>query len=442
MDLGILDAVMTGCAFEAATSAISVLEAGSGGPGKISTELLCTLDNFIQVLLFNERVLLTGCAHTDGNRISAGRAVYRGGAEGQKLIEAAGIFLPLQANFANVETLSNRIDTVLKPVENRKISWFVITCSYPEGKLTINQEMLGGDLYYIEDAIDQAGAEKFKPVFPGEHLYLGLRAHRLPLPRVTQTMSDQVGLRLRAAVREKMEKLNAFVSQGAPLVPELPPLYVSRILRDCTCGNDFIPVLLQIRNSPAMRRFREWLAKCAEQARSAELEEREKAVAAWEKFTGFPLELAVDRTAAGMSVLNAVIAVGKMDVMGVLAEVAGPIANFFLSAPFLGLRQFSGNKVEPAKLDAFLTDSFGDTFTRTEMNMISYHLKLPSNLKDWAAETAELTAGVGRIYPDEGPLARSYSMNIRDPDVLSEAVEDFKALQAKAQRVISPNGPA
>ncbi len=442
MDFDTLDAVVTGCAFEEATSTIGVLEAGREGTRKMSTEMLCTLDNFIQVLLFNERVHLTGSARADGNRIFPGGVNYGGGAEGRKLIDAAGIFIPLPARFSDPEMLSSRIDAILKPVENRKTPWFVISCAYHGGTLTINQEMVGVDIYFIEDAIDQAGVERFKPVFPGEHLYLGLRGHRISPPRIRQTMSDLVGLRLRHAVREKMEKLNVFVPQGAPLVPELPPLYVSRILQDCTRGSDFVPVLLQIRNSPAMRHFRAWLGKCAEQVRSEDPAERSKAVTAWEKFTNFPLEPAVDRTAAGLSVLNVAIAVGKLDVMGVLGEVASPIVSFFLSAPFVGLRQFSGNKVEPAKLDAFLTDSFGDRFNRTEMNMISNHLKLPANLKDWAAEAAELTAGAGRIYLEQSPLARSYSMTVRDPDVLSDVMADFNALKAKTQPVISPDGSA
>lgn len=442
MEFSPLDAIVTGCAFAEATSAIGVLEAGREGKGKISTEMLCTLDNFIQALLFNERVFLTADVQADGNGFHPGPVNYGGGIVGRKLIEAAGVFSPLRLNLPDPEMLSRRIDGILQPVENRKAPWFVISCAYPAGGLTIRQEMLSVDAYIIEDAIDQAGVEKFKPVFPGEHLYLGLRRSRMPLPRITQTMSDLVALRLRAAIRTEMEKLNVFVSQGAPLVPELPPIYVSRILRDCATGSDFVPILLQIRNSSAMRRFRAWMTKCAEQSRSPDLTERTKAANAWAKFTEFPLKQAIDPTEAGLSVLNVVIDTLKADVMGILGEVAGPIVNYFLSAPFLGLRQFSGKKVEPAKLDAFLTASFGDKFSRSEMNMISEHLKLPANLKDWAEVAAELTVDAGRIYPEMGPLARSYSMTMRDPAVLSEVLADFNERQAKSQRVISQDDPS
>ena len=71
--------------------------------------------------------------------------------------------------------------------------------------------------------------------------------------------------------------------------------------------------------------------------------------------------------------------------------------NYFLSSPYAGLKEFSGNKADPARVDAFLTETFGDKFTRSEMNMISEHLKLPANLKDWAEEEAELTACPGEF---------------------------------------------
>lgn len=59
MEVTALDAVITGNAYEEATTAIGVLEAGSEGNGRISSEMLCTLDNFVQAVLFHERIFLT-----------------------------------------------------------------------------------------------------------------------------------------------------------------------------------------------------------------------------------------------------------------------------------------------------------------------------------------------------------------------------------------------
>jgi hypothetical protein len=252
------------------------------------------------------------------------------------------------------------------------------------------------------------------------------------MPRVTQTMPDMVTTRLRSTIRDKMAKLNVFVSQGAPLVPESPPIYVSRILRDCSTGADFIPTLLKIRNSPAMRHFRVWMAKCATQALSPDPAERMKAADAWEKFMEFPLDKAVDKTEVGLSVLNVAIDVVKADVMGILGEVASPIVNYFLSIPFAGIREFSGDKADSGKLETFLAKTFGDQFNRGEMNMISSFLDLPANMKDWQNFDAQLTVTPGRIYPQNDPLARSFTMTIRDPNVLSEIMADFAAPKAPA----------
>ena len=441
MDLTPLDALVSGTAFEEATTAIGVLEGGQGGPGRISAEMVSTLDNFIQALLFNERVFISFGPWVDGGKIISGGVRYRGGKAGEKLLGDAGFVTVLPAKFPDPEALRQRIDEILKPVDYRKTNWYVISCAYPKAMSTMNQEMVSLDAFYLEDAIDQGGVEKFKPVFPGENLYLGLRQRRLSMPRITQTMSDVVGLRIRTAIRSKMEKLNVFVSQGAPPVPEMPPIYVSRILRDCATGSDFIPALLEIRNSAAMRRLRSWMKVCSEQLRSQDLEVRAKAAAAWQKFLNFPLEQAIDATEAGKSVLNVAIDAIHGDALGILGEIAGPVISYFLSAPFRGLREFGGSKAEPARLDAFLSGTFGDKFTRSEMNMISDWLKLPANLKDWAADDAGLTVGAGRIYVDRDPLARSYLISTRDPVVASDMLDDFKAMQAKARPATSPDAP-
>jgi hypothetical protein len=427
-----LDAVISGTAFEDATTAIGVLEKGSEGTGKISLEMLCTLDNFIQTVLFNEHIYLTVSPWIQNGQIIPGGTQYRGGLPGRKLIDAAAIFAGLPPKLSDPEPLRSLVDEILKPVEAQKSDWFVINCARPKQSLVIFQEMASMDAYLMEDAIAQAGVHRFKPVFPGEHLYLGLRASRTLMPRVTQTMPDMVTTRLRSTIRDKMAKLNVFVSQGAPLVPESPPIYVSRILRDCSTGADFIPTLLKIRNSSALRHLRAWMAKCATQALGPDPAERMKAADAWEKFMEFPLDKAVDKTEVGVSVLNVAVDIAKADVMGILSEVASPIVNYFLSTPFVGIREFGGDKADSGKLEAFLAATFGDQFNRGDMNMISSFLELPANTKDWPGVGAQFCVNAGRIYPQAEPLARSFMMKIRDPDVLSEIMADIESLKSPA----------
>ena len=79
-----LDAVISGTAFEDATTAIGVLEKGSEGTGKISLEMLCTLDNFIQTVLFNEHIYLTVSPWIQNGQIIPGGTQYRGGLPGPK----------------------------------------------------------------------------------------------------------------------------------------------------------------------------------------------------------------------------------------------------------------------------------------------------------------------------------------------------------------------
>ena len=433
MEITPQDAVISGSAYEDASTAIGVLEAGVEGNGRISSEMLCTLDNFVQAMLFQERIFLTISPWEENGKIIPGRVAYRGGLAGRKLIESAGIFSGLPPKFDNPEALRHQVDEILLPAEPRKYEWFIINCAYPQSKLVIRQELPSLDAYLMEDAIAQAGIEKFKPVFPGEHLYLGLRGRRLPPPRITQTLSDLVANRLNQAIRDGIAKSNIFVSLGAPLLPERPPIYVSRILRDCATGNDFVPVLLQIRNSRAFRALRAWMARCAALVQSQDSEQRAKGTDAWQKFLNYPLDQPVDKTALGIGAFNVTADLVQGDVLGAIGEVAGPIVDFFRNASFHGLQELSGNQADVKWLDAFFTDTFRDKFNRAEMFMISHHLNLPANLKDLADEDAELTAVSGRIYPDKGPLARSYTMTFRNPDELSEIMADFHDMKAKSQ---------
>ena len=433
MEVTALDAVITGNAYEEATTAIGVLEAGAEGNGRISSEMLCTLDNFVQAVLFHERIFLTISPWEENGKIIPGRVAYRGGPAGRQLIEGAKIFLGLPPQFANPDALRNQVDEILRPAEPRKVDWFVISCTYAQSKLVIQQELAAMDAYLMEDAIAQVGIEKFKPVFPGEHLYLGLRGSRLPRPRITQTLSDMVANRLNQAARDQIAKSNIFVSLGAPMLPERPPIYVSRILRDCATGQDFVPVLLQIRNSRAFRALRAWISQCSAQILSPDSEQRARGAAAWQKFLDYSFDQPVDKTALGVGMFNVTADLVQGDVLGAIGEVAGPIVDFFKNASFHGLKEFSGNPADVKWLDAFLTNTFRDKFNRGEMFMISHHLDLPANLKDWADEEVEFTAASGRIYPQMGPLARSYQMTVRDPNELSEFMADIQDMKAKTR---------
>src|ERR1017187_10068479 len=99
MDLTPLDALVSGTAFEEATTAIGVPEGGQGGPGRISAEMVSTLDNFIQALLFNERVFISFGPWVDGGKIISGGVRYRGGKAGEKLLGDAGFVTVLPAKF-------------------------------------------------------------------------------------------------------------------------------------------------------------------------------------------------------------------------------------------------------------------------------------------------------------------------------------------------------
>ncbi len=54
--LDLLNAVIKGYAYENATVALGVLEGGLKPGSWISTEMLCTLDNFLKVTFFSEQI--------------------------------------------------------------------------------------------------------------------------------------------------------------------------------------------------------------------------------------------------------------------------------------------------------------------------------------------------------------------------------------------------
>lgn len=429
-----LDAVISGCAYENATTAIGVLEEGQATRKWISTEMLCTLDNFIKVALFNERIFVTGCADLEDNYFIPRDVRYGAGKAGQRLFDDAKIFVTPYLGEGDSKAAEDRLAEVLPPAA----PLFTIRCDWPEKQRAISQEMVYLDAFFIEYAIAQFGAERFKPVFPGEQLYLGLRQRRLAAPRATHTMADLPGRRLRAVVRDRMKKLNAFVAQGAPLLPELPPIFVSRILHDCVKGYDFVATLLEIRNSPALVRFRKWMIKCHELSQSTDLAQRTKAAEALAKLDAFLPDDGVSAKELSFTFIKLaklIQYVPTFDVAGVVDDWLPPVMNYLGGVPLSGLRQFGARTADPGKLDAFLTESFGDKFNRNDMESIANLLELPDDLADWAKEAAEFSVRGERLDAMAPPLSRPYSIQAKGVVAAEGAMKDFEEMWQRGEKV-------
>jgi hypothetical protein len=291
------------------------------------------------------------------------------------------------------------------------------------------------DAWFVEYAIEQFGAERFKPVFPGEHLYLGLRRQRVAVPQATHTMADIPGRRLRALVREKMEKLNAFVSQGAPMLPALSPMFVSRIVHDRARGTDLVPMLLEIRNSPAMTRFRRWMVRCWELSRGTDLAQREKAAKALGKLDEFSFEEDISVMEFGKALLDFGKDVLKGDPLAIIEEMAPHVMKYLAGIPLSGLRQFGKENADAGKLLRFFKTNFGDQFNRNDMNCIASFLQLPEDLTEWGREDAELATEGRRLDPNAPALSRPYDMRVGDAALVENAKRDFEELLERAEPV-------
>jgi hypothetical protein len=232
-----------------------------------------------------------------------------------------------------------------------------------------------------------------------------------------------------------MEKLNAFVAQGVPMLPGLPPIFVSRVLHDCGDGSDFVLTLLKIRSSPAMTSFRKWLVRCYELSRSTDLVEREKGAAALEKLNQFSPDDDLSATDFGVGLLKIAIDVAKLDTLGVIAEIAAPIVKYLGGISFSGLRQFRDKNTGLQTVTKFLKDNFGDQFNRSEMDFISTLLKLPDNLADWGKEDTAFSVRGGRLYGQAPPLARPCVVQIEDAPYVNNAQKDFADLLDRSQRL-------
>jgi hypothetical protein len=210
--------------------------------------------------------------------------------------------------------------TILHNTKTPLTAWFwaaYFTCSYKDRALVIQQEMALLDMFLLEFLIEFGGVERFKPVFPGEQLYLGFRQRALGVPVVSYNFADLAATRVRALVRDDIVRLNKLVALGAPPLPVLPPMFVSRVTHASSepswlsrvfgtspASHDIVRTLFEIRNSPAVRSFRKWAERCMELLASTDIGSRKRASAAYDKLTTLALEDDISLEDFGKGVLN------------------------------------------------------------------------------------------------------------------------------------------
>ncbi|HET7832794.1 MAG TPA: hypothetical protein VFK88_07510 [Gallionella sp.] len=390
--------------------------------------MLCTLDNFIKVILFHERIFLTDCAGLMGTYLVPRKPRYGANETGRNLFDEAKIFFPEQQFDGYLDAVEERVTRTLDPVDPQEYPLFIIQCELTEKNRTLLQEMPYLDAYFIEYAIEQYGADRFKAVFPGEHLYLGLRHGKVPVLKATSTLADIPGRRFRAIIGQKVEQLAPYFAQRTHLLPALPPVFVSRVLRACSTSADFVPTLLKIRHSAALKDCRSWLIRCHELAQSADSGERQKAAAAFEKLNEF---LPVGNWAATkgeMSLLEDTTDIAAADPAAIVPKLMTPIAQFLADNLISEVQQLVGKPAEPEILKKFFKDHFGEHFSRHEMSFVSTLLKLPDSLTGWRNEEA-LFRIYGVTLNEEAPaLARPCFQRVEGPAYSKEALMDFDEL--------------
>jgi hypothetical protein len=394
---GPLDSVITGYAWENATAALGVLEADGKDKGWISTEMLCTLDNFIKVVLFSDRIFIHE-AHTElkmlPDRIEAmvSKGPFFGAsAKTKSIFETEGIFhlLPLVGADDTPDKTLERAERTLKTVKADTHPVCTLQASWPDASLIIWQEMHFNDIAFIEAAIHQCGTGRFKPVFPGEHLYIGLRGET----NYSQSIADLAARRLQRVVREKFKTLNEkHELLGALPLPELPPLFLLRVLMDSSDKSQLTTTLFNIRRSTPFSRFRQCVAECHKMLESDDVaahEKAEKVITLFRDFKFQPVEGAGRWLKHAFKVVKAVFAASGGSVKEPAEEIFELSTILFKLLgrhPLLALEEFDAKKAAPKKLDAYLQKKFGDKFNLGEMHSIATFLSFPGTTSDWATE--------------------------------------------------------
>ncbi|MFC5740619.1 hypothetical protein [Dyella tabacisoli] len=439
-----LDAVITGYAYENATTALGVLEEGRQTRRWISTEMLCTLDTFIKVVLFSDRIFFGGCAGEKDGFATPRNAEFGASATAKALFEKEGLFQPIDLFNGDKERAMAAVAATLKPVESFGDVSFVLTGDWKARQLQVRQEMLTMDAFFIEYSIEHGGLSRFKPVFPGEHLYLGLRQQRVPSPMSTHSIADLAGRRIRMLVRDKMRSLNELASVGVVPIPALPPIFVARTVYDASRssflsrmfhrqaeGANIVSTLLEIRNSSGMVHFRKWMSDCIELATTTDVAKLERFAKTYHMLNNFALENDMTKEEFVKGALNIVGSVPSGDVLAILKEVVSPVTKYIAGFPTGVLRGFGGRKGESVHVGQFLHRTFSDKFSALEMDYISTLLELPDNVADWKNEAVMFDVCAGRIDPSAPNLARPCFIQSANALHLANAESDFAELLDK-----------
>lgn len=428
-----LDAVVTGCAYQFATTALGALEQGRGAAA-ISTEMLCTLDNFIKVILFNDRIFVTGAATLDGNQFGVAEARFGGGAESRDLFKRADIGVQLPEFKGDAQAVYANVASSYAPLDPAQSAHVVLKCALPKKRSTVYQKMISYDIYLMEYAIAQCGAQMFKPVFPGEHLYLGLRSKRLPRPRATHTMADIAGIRLRELIATELDKLNKLTGFGAPYLPPLPPIFVAQLLGDGGSRRNLTRQILDLRNSSALKNFRSKAGDCMRLAKSPDVAKRKRAAEALGKLETFSFKAGTSASTI-VNGIKFVMQLAKGDFAGIALGQVEAVIQYLSSYPLRGLEKFSGASGGSDRLGEYLVRNFGDKFNRNDLNSVSLLLGLPENIGQWSAEGFDASISAGRVDGAAPPLSRPFNCAVEDPNVVTTAADEFEALWQKAKRV-------
>jgi hypothetical protein len=428
-----LDAVVTGCAYQFATAALGLLEQGRGAAA-ISTEMLCTLDNFIKVVLFNDRIFITGVASLENSQFGVVEARFGGSAESRDLFKWADIGVQLPEFKGNTQAVYANVASTYAPLDPAQSAHVVLKCALPKKRATVYQEMISYDIYLIEYAIEQCGAQMFKPVFPGEHLYLGLRSKRLPRPRATHTMADIAGIRLRELIATELGKLNKLTGFGARYLPPLPPIFVTQLLSNGASRRGLAKQILELRDSSALKTFRRKARECMQLAKSPDVAKRKQAAEALGKLESFSFKAGTSASTV-VNGIKFVMQLAKGDFAGIALGQVETVIQYLSSYPLRGLEKFSSASGGSDRLDEYLMRNFGDKFNRNDLNSVSLLLGLPENISQWSAEEFDASISAGRVDGAAPPLSRPFSCTVEDPDVVTTAADEFEALWQKAKRV-------
>jgi hypothetical protein len=440
---GPLDSAITGYAYENATTALGVLEADGKNKGWISTEMLCTLDNFIKVVLFSERILIHE-AHTElkqfpdriATKVSKG-PFFGASAKTKASFDAEGIFHPLPVVGAGdtPDKTLERAEGTLKTVKADANALCTLQATWPDESLVFWQEMHFNDVAFIEAIIHQCGAGRFKPVFPGEHLYLGLRGQA----NFSQSIADLAARRLRGVVRGKLNSLNQrHEPLGALPLPELPPLFLLRLLYDSSNNTQLTKTLFNLRRSAPFSRFRQCVAECHKMLESHDIaahEKAEKVISLFREFNFQPKQGVGKWLKHLFKVIKATVSASTGDIKEPAEEIFELSTMLFKLIgrhPLLALEEFGEKKTDPKKLDAYLQEKFGDKFNLSEMHTVAMLLAFPETASDWSTDKVKFEALPSRADSSAPVNARPMQFRTHVRSGTSAIERSFDELLTKA----------